>query len=152
MKKWLKYTGYVLLAALVIIQFFRGEKPPVTTENPGDIHTELEISAPVSNLLKAACYDCHSNETRYPWYANVAPISWLVIHDTEEGRAELNFSEWSTFSDRRKKRKLEEIVEEVKSGNMPMPIYTITHADAKLSEAQVEELLAWAQARFDEME
>lgn len=152
MKKWLKYTGLVLLVALVIMQFFRGEKPAVTTENPDDIHTELEISAPVSSMLKSACYDCHSNETRYPWYASVAPISWLVIHDTEEGRAELNFSEWSTFSDRRKKRKLEEIVEEVKSGNMPMPIYTITHADARLSESQVQELVAWAQARFDEME
>lgn len=145
---WIRRIGFVLLIALVIIQFFQPEKPEVITENPNDIHEVLTIKPEVSQILKTACYDCHSNETNYPWYANVAPISWLVIHDVEEGRHELNFSEWATYSEKKKHHKLEEAMEEVEEGEMPLQVYTLTHGDASLSDTQVAELVSWVKAEM----
>ncbi|MFY0600380.1 MAG: heme-binding domain-containing protein [Cyclobacteriaceae bacterium] len=142
--KIVKYAIIALVAILILIQLFPGEKPETSQENPGDIHNEVLIDPLVSDILKKACYDCHSNETKYPWYASVAPVSWLVIHDVEEGRGELNFSEWATFSAKRKNHKLEEIAEEVEEGEMPMKIYTFTHEEARLSEEETEKLINWA--------
>lgn len=134
----------VLILALVAIQFTPSEKPAVVLENPGDIHNEVLINQEVSGILRAACYDCHSNETSYPWYASVAPVSWLVTHDVEEGRDELNFSEWATYPAKRKHHKLEEVIEQVEEGEMPMPIYTVTHGEARLSDDQMAALVSWA--------
>lgn len=152
MKKPIKLAGLALLIALIIIQFFSGEKPEVVLENPGDIHNEAVISGSVSTMLKTACYDCHSNETVYPWYASVAPVSWLVIHDTEEGREELNFSEWAGYSEKRKHHKLEEVIEMMEEGEMPLPVYTITHRDADLDEQQIAEVIAWAKDYMEQLD
>ncbi len=146
MKK--KFSIYIMVAVvtlLVLIQFFPGQKPEVSIANPNDIHKEVLISPEVSKILRNACYDCHSNETVYPWYADVAPMSWLVIHDINEGREELNFSEWIPYSLKKKNHKLEEIVEMVEEGEMPLKIYTPLHPEAKLSEEQKELLIVWAQ-------
>ncbi len=151
MKKWIKRIAYFLLLGLIIIQFFPGEKPAVSTDNPGDIHNEVLVNPEVSGILKAACYDCHSNETKYPWYASVAPVSWLVIHDTNEGRDELNFSEWATYSAKRKHHKLEEVIEMVEEGEMPLAVYNITHPEGRLTDAQIEALISWAKARMEEI-
>jgi hypothetical protein len=142
--KIFKYILIGLFVLLVIIQFFPAEKPAVAINNPNDIHKEVLISPEVSKMLRNACYDCHSNETVYPWYASIAPISWLVIHDIEEGRKELNFSEWIPYTLRRKNHKLDEIVELVESGEMPMKIYTPLHPEAKLTEEQKAALISWA--------
>ena len=145
MKK--KFSIYIMVAVvtlLVLIQFFPGQKPEVSIANPNDIHKEVLISPEVSKILRNACYDCHSNETVYPWYADVAPMSWLVIHDINEGREELNFSEWIPYSLKKKNHKLEEIVEMVEEGEMPLKIYTPLHPEAKLSEQQKELLISWA--------
>lgn len=146
--KWTKRIILILLLLIVIIQFFPGEKLPVTANNPGDIHEELLVGDNVSSILRSACYDCHSNETTYPWYSNVAPFSWIILHDIEEGRHELNFSEWAGYAVDRKHHKLEELIEEVEEGEMPMNIYTVMHQDADLTETQKEELIAWAQAEM----
>ncbi|MFH6985237.1 heme-binding domain-containing protein [Marinoscillum luteum] len=151
MKKWIKRIAYFLLLGLIIIQFFPGEKPAVSADNPGDIHNEVLVNPEVSGILKAACYDCHSNETNYPWYASVAPVSWLVIHDTNEGRDELNFSEWATYSAKRKHHKLEEVIEMVEEGEMPLAVYNITHPEGRLTDAQIEALISWAKARMEEI-
>ena len=142
--KYLKKIGIGLILVMILIQFFPGEQPGTIEENPGDIHNEIKIEAGISNLLKTACYDCHSNETVYPWYSGIAPVSWLVNHDVEEGRDELNFSEWANYSLRRKNHKLEEVIELVEEGEMPIPIYTITHSDAKLSQEEIKLLVKWA--------
>jgi hypothetical protein len=144
MNKKLKYALVVFICALLLIQLVPGEKPEVTLDNPNDIHKEVLIDPDISKILRNACYDCHSNETVYPWYAGVAPISWLVIHDINEGREELNFSEWIPYSLKRKNHKLEEIAEEVEEGEMPMKIYTFTHSEARLTDKERETLMYWA--------
>ncbi|GAB5527452.1 MAG: heme-binding domain-containing protein [Roseivirga sp.] len=143
MKTILKYVAIVLLVTLVIIQFInRPEKvsEPVT-EN--DIIGTLNIEPKMSSLLKAACYDCHSNQPRYPWYSEIAPFSWWIGEHIEHGRDELNFSDWATFSKRKRDHKLEEMIEEVEGGHMPLPKYTWMHSDARLSEEQITMLKEW---------
>ena len=94
-------------------------------------------------MLKETCYDCHSNETKYPWYSNIAPISWLVADHRNEARHHLNFSIWGDYSQKRKDHKLEECIEMVQEGEMPMDSYTWFHPEAKLTEDQKQYLLEW---------
>ena len=138
--------GVVLL--LVIIQFFRIDKtnPKVVLEN--DFITISNPPGDIAAILKTSCYDCHSNETTYPWYTNVSPIAWWVKHHINEAREELNFSEWGTFKEKRKKHKLEECIEMVEENEMPLESYLIPHTEAKLTEVQKTELLSWLKAEF----
>lgn len=92
----------------------------------------------VKALIKGACYDCHSNATVYPWYSEVAPVSWWTKHHVNEGREELNFSVWADYSLKKADHKLEECAEEVEEGKMPLDSYTWTHGDADLNEKQRE--------------
>lgn len=138
--KWL-LKGFLSLAVIVIlIQFIRPEmtNPPVT----GDI----KAPPAVAELLRRSCYDCHSNETHWPWYAQVAPISWLVARDVNDARKHLNFSIWEGYSSDRKSKKLGEIEEEVSAGEMPIAIYVSLHAQAQLSEAEKTILTTWAKS------
>ncbi|MFY0605732.1 MAG: heme-binding domain-containing protein [Cyclobacteriaceae bacterium] len=137
---------------LMLIQVFPGERPAVIEKNPSDIHQEVLIDDEVSNILKTSCYDCHSNETKYPWYTNVVPVSWLINHDVEEGREELNFSEWAQYSDKRKHHKLEELIEEVEEGEMPMEAYTFIHRSTKLNEQQIAVLTQWAKTEMSKFD
>lgn len=136
--------GFVAL--LVIIQFFRIDKtnPAVVQEN--DFISVTNPPEHIQLILKTSCYDCHSNESTYPWYTNVAPISWWVKQHINEAREELNFSEWGTFTEKRKKHKLEEVYEEVEEGEMPLKSYLIAHSEAKLTTEQKNELVAWFKA------
>lgn len=127
----------------LVIQFFR-----IDTTNPVIISENdfIEITNPpesVAAILKTSCYDCHSSQTQYPWYSQIAPVSWWLADHIKEGRGELNFSEWGTFSDKRKAKKLHEIIEEVEEGEMPLNSYLITHSSAKLTVNQSEELITW---------
>ncbi len=146
MKQVFKYIGGSLIVLLIVMQLFRGDKPVVVKDNPQDIHQVMAIDTKVSQILKEACYDCHSNETIYPWYANVAPVSWLVNHDVEEGREELNFSTWADYPVKRQNHKLEEVIELVEEGEMPMSIYKVTHPEARLSEEDIKLLVDWAKS------
>jgi len=141
MKKLLPKILLGLGVVLVLIQFVRPEQtnPPVT----GDINAPPEVA----KVLRKSCYDCHSNETTWPWYSKVAPVSWLVTRDVNEGRKELNFSEWQSFADKRKDKKFEEIADEVGEGEMPMAIYLPMHPEAKLSDAEKTLLVEWAKKR-----
>ena len=138
-----KKIGYGLLLIIIVIQFFRIDKtnPEVSLENDF-----IALTAPpeeISVILKSTCYDCHSNETNYPWYSNVAPISWWVKDHIDEGREELNFSKWGTFKAKRKDHKLEEAVEMLEDGEMPLDEYTWTHSEANLTSKQKEQLIDW---------
>lgn len=136
--KWLKRIALGLVAVFVVIQLIRPAKtnPPVT----GEIDAPPEVAA----LLRRACYDCHSNETKWPWYAQVAPASFLLISHVNDGRKHLNFSEWKGYEAGKQLKRMKDLVEEVESGDMPMPPYVLLHAEAKLTEAEKATLLAWA--------
>ena len=140
-RKIINYAGWFLLAVFVIMQFFRIDKSVPEYDKSDDFITVFNPGEEVTAILKTSCYDCHSFETVYPWYSNVAPISWWLKDHIDHGRDELNFSEWETYSPRRKDHKLEEAVEEVEAHNMPLKSYLITHRDAKLDDAKMETLV-----------
>jgi hypothetical protein len=129
----------------IIIQLIPNTLPEVKQDNPNDLLLTGSVSEEVTVILKTSCYDCHSNQTKLPWYSYVAPVSWLVSKDVNEGRKELNFSEWTTYPKRKLIKKLEEMGEEVDEGEMPLKIYTVIHGDAKLSAEQRKLLVEWTQ-------
>lgn len=142
-KKSLKKVGLVLLVALIIAQFFGPEK------NDGDIASVEAFIADtnppedVQMIMKSACFDCHSDHTRYPWYNNITPVNYWLADHVKDGKKHFNVSKWSDYSDKKKDHKLEELAEEVEEGHMPLPSYTWTHGDAKLSKEQIEAVEAW---------
>ena len=140
-----------LLAVLVIIQFFRPTKNNGAAGNNG-IDKAVTVSPEVAAILKTSCNDCHSNSTVYPWYAEVQPVGWWLQHHVNEGKEELNFDEFASYSPRRQYHKLEEIGEQVEEGEMPLSSYTIIHGNAKLSTEQKQTLTDWVKAARGEME
>lgn len=144
--KILKLTLLIILLVLVAIQFIPADKPEVSLTNENDLIYNNQLPENVAVLLKESCYDCHSNETIYPWYSYVAPVSWLVVRDIEVGREELNFSHWESQSKIDKAKQLDNIIDEVIDENMPMPIYTIMHSNAKLSKENRQVLAEWAES------
>jgi len=133
-----------LVAIFVIMQFVPANLPEVSDDITNDLIANNDIPIEVENILRNTCYDCHSNQTVYPWYSYVAPVKFLISRDTEEGREHVNFSEWETLSKMDKAEVLDELMEEVEEGEMPMKIYPLTHPEARLSDSDVETLLAWA--------
>lgn len=122
-----------LAVLFVVIQFInRIDKTAPTVDASKDFLTVNHAPEKVVAVFKRACYDCHSYQTRYPWYSNVAPISWMLVNHIEEGRDEMNLSMWADFSDKRKKKKLEKIVDALEKGWMPLGSYTMIHRDALL--------------------
>jgi len=151
MKKILQRALLALGLAFVVIQFFGPGKTNPAVEATKTIAAGAPMPAEVSAILARACYDCHSHQTRWPWYSNVAPVSWFVIGHVNEARQHLNFSEWATYDPKRMKRKLEEIKEEVEEGAMPLPSYLPLHPGAKLLPAAVQALGAWAIAERERL-
>ncbi|KAB2807321.1 heme-binding domain-containing protein [Phaeocystidibacter luteus] len=142
MKKIVRGTLLGLLIALVIMQFIQPDKTNPESDPSQDFITMNSIDGEIGHLLKTACYDCHSNNTTWPWYSSVAPFSYVVAHHVEEGREHLNFSVWGTYSAERANHKLEECVEEIVEGEMPMAGYVALHSEADLTEEQLEMLMA----------
>ena len=138
MKRWLKIITVGMAVALVAVQLV-----PVARVNPPE-RGQPPAPPEVQGLLQRACYDCHSNETRWPWYASVAPVSFLIARDIKEGRRELNFSLWDGYDERRKTRKLKEITEQVEQAKMPQWYYVLFHPQAKLSASERATILKWA--------
>ena len=141
--KILKKLLLLILVVFIIAQFFGPEK------NEGDIATVDAFIAdtnPPENvqlILKNACLDCHSDHTRYPWYNNITPVNYWLASHVNDGKKHFNVSKWNDYSDKKKDHKLEELAEEVKEGHMPLPSYTWTHSDAKLSKEQIEAVENW---------
>jgi len=141
----------ILLALVIIIQFVPADLPEVISDNPNDLFANNEVPENIENLIRTTCYDCHSNETVYPWYSYVAPVSFLISKDTREGRHHLNFSEWEKMDAIEKSEALDDIAEEVEEGEMPMKIYPIMHSDAKLSDADRNAIEEWAEEMGEEL-
>jgi hypothetical protein len=105
----------------------------------------------VQSILERSCFDCHSNRTRWPWYSNVAPASWLVARDVNEGRERLNFSEWGSYKQGKRVSRLEMMVAEVDKGEMPHKNYLLLHGEAALTEADKDTLCAWGEQLSDSL-
>lgn len=148
MKKYLtfKKISLFLLFVFILIQFIRIDKTNAAVNPQDDFLTISSANSEVSKVIKSSCYDCHSNESTYPWYTNIAPVSWWVKNHINEGRDELNFSTWASYSEKRKNHKLEECIEMIEEGEMPMSSYTIMHGEAKLTDAQKLELVDFFKA------
>jgi len=136
--KILKLAAAALIVFVVVAQVFR-----IDQTNP-PVESDLSAPAQVKEVMRRSCYGCHSNEVEWPWYADVAPASWLVAHDVHEGRAELNFSLWGTYSPAKRQKKLKEITETITEGEMPPWYYVYPmHTEARLSAADRAALTAW---------
>ena len=131
--------GVVIL--LVVIQFFGPEKT-----NP-QVRADLIADVSVKTILKTSCYDCHSNETVYPWYSNIVPVSYFLMSHINEGREHLNFSDWENLDSLKKEKLRKEIWEEVEKNKMPLSSYLKLHTEAELDETQKEVIKKWAGSR-----
>lgn len=148
----LKKILLALLVILIVAQFFRPAKNQSEGPQANHIGTKYDIPADVKPILEKACYDCHSNNTKYPWYNNFQPVSgWLALH-VKKGKKELNFDEFTNKPPRYQYRKMEEVEEMVKEGEMPLPSYTWTHKDAILTDAEKNGLYAWVRNIRSQME
>ncbi len=142
--KIVKKIAIALLVILIGMQFYRPEKNQAEGDYVAAFEAEAEPSAEVKQILRSACYDCHSANTEYPWYNNVAPVSYWLADHIKDGKKHLNFSDWENYTVEKKDHKLEEVVEEVKKGEMPLKEYTWTHGDARLTQDQIIALVTWA--------
>ena len=131
------------MVALALMQFYRPAKND-SNKMDNDISKSYAVSQDVKTILAKACNDCHSNNTVYPWYANIQPVNWWLNDHVEEGKRKLNFDEFATYPYYRQYHKLEEVIEEVEEGEMPLSSYTIIHGNAKLSDEQKTALIDWA--------
>jgi mono/diheme cytochrome c family protein len=136
--KLLKKILLAVLLLFVVIQVVRPERlnPPVVAP--------LKAPEDVLAIFRQSCFDCHSNESTWPWYSNIAPVSWLVAKDVEEGREHLNFSEWNALDAKARRELAEEIIEEVSEGEMPLWFYTPLHKGSEVDGAELAKLRAWA--------
>ena len=131
------------LSAIIVFGFGVIQLIPVDRSNP-PVETDLPASPVVKAILKRVCYDCHSNETVWPWYSQMAPFSWLLAWDVQEGREELNFSRWNRYSPKERTKKVKEIWEEIEEGEMPPWLYLPLHPEARLSAEERAVVQEWA--------
>lgn len=144
MKRVLWISLGILLIAFVVIQFFQSPKNISTEVGVNDLFSQVvDKELEVKDILGHSCYDCHSNNTHYPWYSRIAPVSWMLASHIKEGKEDLNFSEWGLLSDREKISALQEMGDAVTKGEMPLKGYARLHKKARLSSDQKEQLLKW---------
>ena len=142
--KILKVVGWVLLIALIAIQFIPSNLNQEEVDYTTDFATVYNVPENVNRVLETSCYDCHSNNTKYPWYNRIQPVAMYLSDHVEDGKKHFNFSEFSSYSLKRQKKKLDEVAHEVEDGEMPLDSYTLVHWDAKLSEADKKLVIDWA--------
>ena len=134
----------LFVVIFILLQIYPVNKPEISSNNPNDLLINVSIPKNISTKLKVACYDCHSNETTFPWYANIAPSKWLVFKHINEGREELNFSDWNSFNNDDKAEILDDISTVLMDDDMPLKNYTLLHSEAKLTEDEKESIINWA--------
>ena len=141
--KIVKIIAIVLLVVFVGIQFIPSSGNQSDSVPETDFMLVNNVPKNIQNKLQVSCYDCHSNNTQYPWYNKVQPVAWFLEDHIKEGKTELNFNEWDSLSTRRKTSKLRSIINQIENGEMPLDSYTLIHRDAKFSEAEAEEIINW---------
>jgi len=144
MKKIFKRILIALLIIFIAIQFIRPAKNRSEGISANDISTKYPVPDSVQAILKVACYDCHSNNTRYPWYEEIQPVAWWLNNHIKDGKRGLNFSEFTSYRIKKQFHRLDDINKQVKKNEMPLSSYTLIHTDAKLTEGQKLAIAAWA--------
>jgi hypothetical protein len=139
----------VLLIIFIAIQFIRPAKNQSEGVSANDISTKYPVPDSIQAILKVACYDCHSNNTRYPWYNQIQPVTWWLNSHVMDGKRGLNFSEFTTYRIKKQFHRLDDINEQVKKNEMPLSSFTLIHTDARLTERQKLALYAWTDALKD---
>ena len=138
--------------ALIVIQFFPITLNESDTVPQSDFMVENQVPATIKNRLQVSCYDCHSNNTDYPWYSKIQPAAWYLEDHIQEGKDELNFNEWAEYSDRRKNSKLRSIISQIEEDKMPLDSYTLIHKDAILSDEDKTMIIDYMTALKDSLE
>ena len=144
MKRAIKWTGWAVLAALVVIQFVQPARTNPPSVAGASVFAQTKIPEDVRGVPRRACFDCHSNDTRWPWYSRVAPVSWVVVDDVNHGRKHVNFSEWQKLEPPKAGKRLEEGCDEVSQKGMPLRSYIWMHGDAELSDAERQRVCEWS--------
>lgn len=148
----LKKILFLLLVMLIAIQFIQ----PARNTNGQVLSTDISkvVSVPdnVQSILKVACFDCHSNQTNYPWYTYLQPVGWILHNHIVDGKKELNFNDFGSYSKRRQQSKLKAIVSQIKDDQMPLTSYKIMHGDARLSKEEKDLVINWASATKDSIQ
>ena len=146
LRKILKITVIVLVIGFIALQLVRPNFTNPEVVEAETLAASTSIPTNVHEVLRRSCYDCHSHETRYPWYSKISPFSWFLAGHIEDGRQEVNFSVWNTYSAEKKVRKLDEMCEVIENAEMPLPSYLWIHWDAKLSKEDGAAICEWAKA------
>lgn len=149
MKKIILWFILVVLGIFIIIQFIRPAKNQSVETLPTDIKLHYPVPQNVEAILSKACYDCHSNNTRYPWYNNIQPVAWFLDDHVKSGKRHLNFSDFTSMRVAKQYKRLEDCKEQIKEGDMPLASYTLIHRDAILTDAEKETLYNWFDAVRD---
>jgi hypothetical protein len=142
----LRWLVVLFAAGFVIIQFFRMPRTNPAIDPNQTIESHLQVSPQAAAIMDRSCNDCHSNKTRWPWYANVAPVSWFVIGHVDDGRRDMNFSNWGSYDKDKQSRRLRDMCELVQDGEMPLSTYTPLHPGSTLSAEDKKMLCDWANA------
>lgn len=143
--RW-KPLGLGLLALLVLAQFIPMQRTNPSFDPVGTLWATGSVAPGFQTIFQRSCQDCHSNLTKWPWYSRIAPVSWLVAGDVNEGRRHMNIDEWASYSSEKRQSKFTKICEELKSGDMPDTKYLIIHRNAKLSDEERAAMCNWAEA------
>lgn len=146
----------ILLGLVLVFAALQFVRPPknlsAAPAGPDDFLQRHKASAEVRQLFAVACYDCHSDHTRYPWYAEIQPLGWWLADHVKDGKAELNLSVFGKYSTRRQGQAIDAMVDVLSDRSMPLKSYTLTHRDAKLTDAQTKTLIDWLETQREELE
>lgn len=147
--KLLKWTGSILLILLVGLQFISTRSNQSTTVPSSDFVKTYKVPENIGNILSVSCYNCHSNNTIYPWYSKIQPVGWFLENHINKGKAELNFSDFGDYSIRKQKSKIKSIISQVEKDEMPLASYTFIHRDARLSQDDKKILVNYLKSKQD---
>lgn len=149
--KLVKFIALVLLVAFVCVQFVPTVRNQSASTPKTDFMLVNTVPKNIKEKLQVGCYDCHSNNTNYPWYNKIQPVAWFLEDHIKKGKAELNFNEWDDYSDRRKNSKLKSIINQIKDDEMPMKSYTYIHNDAIFSADEKKEMIQFMEQLRDSL-
>ena len=138
----MKRALFIFLIIFIVMQYIRPDRTNIAVEKSIEIHTPVEVT----QIFQSACYDCHSNETRWPWYSEISPFAWVISNHVTQGRKALNFSIWENYSEEEKKEHLKDIYRTVYAA-MPLPSYIFAHEEANLTKKQRSTVRDWTGVR-----